>query len=111
MAKKRTRLTGRQVVWTSTAAKQRNSILKYWFKNNKSNSYSLKLLKLSNRKAEEIAENPEVYRQSEFPNTRIASIGHFSIYYKVDDDVVIITAFWGARPEITDKIPISSFKN
>jgi plasmid stabilization system protein ParE len=64
----------KRIVWTATAAKQRNSILKYWVKNNKSNSYSLRLLKLSNQKANAIAKNPKAYRESEFPNTRIASM-------------------------------------
>lgn len=89
----------RRVIWTETAAKQRNSILQYWVKHNKSNSYSIKLLELSNKKTKLIAMNPEMYKLSEYPDTRVASMGHFGIYYKIDRDDVIITAFWDNRQD------------
>ena len=92
MAKKR-------IVWTETAAKQRNSILKFWIKNNQSKAYSLKLLELSNEKTEIIAKNPELYKKSDYPDTRVASMGHFSIYYKIEVDAIIITAFWDNRQD------------
>jgi hypothetical protein len=50
-------------------------------KRNKSNTYSLKLLKLSNDKTQQIAQNTNIYRQSDFPETRVASIGHFSLLF------------------------------
>lgn len=92
MAKKR-------IIWTETAAKQRNNILKFWVKNNQSNIYSLKLLELSNEKAEIISKNPELYKKSEYPDTRVASMGHFSIYYKIEVDAIIITAYWDNRQD------------
>ncbi|MFY0652303.1 MAG: type II toxin-antitoxin system RelE/ParE family toxin [Cyclobacteriaceae bacterium] len=92
-------MADKKIVWTETAANQRNSVLKYWVKRNKSNTYSLKLLKLSNDKTLQIAQNPKIYRQSEFPETRVASMGHFSIYYKIDVNVIIITAFWDNRQD------------
>ncbi len=93
MAKKR------RVVWTETAAKQRNNILRFWVRKNRSNSYSLKLLELSNQKAELIAANPKMYQLSEHPDTRVASLGHFSIYYKMNAKLIVITAFWDNRQD------------
>ncbi|MEP5612993.1 MAG: hypothetical protein ABJP45_12130 [Cyclobacteriaceae bacterium] len=69
----------KKVIWTTTAATQRNSILKYWVKNNKSSSYSLKLLKLSNQKTEITAKNPELYKLSDHPDTKVASMGHSNL--------------------------------
>jgi len=89
----------KKIVWTETAANQRNNILKYWAKRNKSNTYSLKLLKLNNDKTQQIAQNPNIYRQSDFPETRIASMGHFSICYKIEENAIIITAFWDNRQD------------
>ena len=40
-----------------------------------------------------------MYGLSEYPDTRVASMGHFGIYYKIDQDVVIITAFWDNRQD------------
>ena len=89
----------KRVVWTSTAAKQRNSILRYWVNHNKSSEYSIKLLKLSNQKTKAIAQHPEMYRLSEYPDTRVASMGHFSIYYKIDSEATTLTAFWDNRQD------------
>ena len=92
-------MVGRKVIWTETAAKQRRLILEYWLQRNQSATYSLKLLELSNEKAEIIAENPLIYKTSEFPNMRVAAMGHFSLFYKTNDDNVIITAFWDNRQD------------
>ncbi|WP_420319004.1 type II toxin-antitoxin system RelE/ParE family toxin [Ekhidna sp.] len=89
----------RKVIWTQTAARQRRNVLEYWVEHNKSNSYSLKLLKASNSKTELIAKNPKIFREADFPETRIASMGHFSIFYKYNASEIIITAFWDNRQD------------
>ena len=89
----------RKIVWTETAARQRNSILRYWVNRNKSNSYSIKLLRLSNEKAELIASNPSLFRKADFPETHVAAMGHFSIFYKYNQKEIIITAFWDNRQD------------
>ncbi len=99
MADKKNLLTGRQVIWTKTAARQRRNILQYWVKRNKSNTYSLKLLRLSNEKTKLIAKNPRLFRLSEHPDTHVAAMGHFSIYYKITEKEIIITAFWDNRQD------------
>ena len=92
-------MVDRRVVWTATVAKQRRKILKYWLKRNKSNTYPLKLLQLSDEKTKIIAQNPELFHLSDYPETRVAPMGHFSIYYnyKTTDTEIIITAFWDNR--------------
>jgi plasmid stabilization system protein ParE len=89
----------KKIIWTETAARQRRSILEYWFQRNQSPTYSLKLLRLSNEKANLIAENPLIYKAAEFPDTHVAAMGHFSIFYKISDDAIIITAFWDNRQD------------
>ena len=92
-------MAGRKVIWTETAAKQRRLILEYWLQRNQSPTYPLKLLELSNEKAEIIAEDPLIYKTAEFPNMRVAAMGHFSLFYKTTDDTVIVTAFWDNRQD------------
>ena len=54
----------RKIVWTQTAARQRRNILEYWINHNKSNSYSIKLLKASNSKTELISKKPQNFQRS-----------------------------------------------
>ena len=89
----------KKIVWTETAARQRRSILEYWLQRNKSNTYPLKLLRLSNEKANQIATNPFLYKAVDFPETRVATLGHFSLFYKIMDATIIITAFWDNRQD------------
>lgn len=89
----------KKIIWTETAARQRRSILEYWLQRNQSNEYPLKLLQLSNEKANQIAANPMLYKAADFPNIRVATMGHFSLFYKITGDTIIITAFWDNRQD------------
>jgi plasmid stabilization system protein ParE len=89
----------KKIVWTETAAQQRRIILEYWAQHNQSVTYSLRLLEASNEKALRIAAHPLSYRQSEFPDTRVAVLGHFSMFYKVSAEGIVITAFWDNRQD------------
>lgn len=89
----------RNVIWTRTADLQFVGILEYWVNRNKSNAYSKKLLKLVTQRTEQIAKNPLVFRKADFKDTRVASLGNFSIFYKSTKDEIIITAFWDNRQD------------
>lgn len=89
----------RAVVWTRTADIQFVGILQFWVEKNKSNSYSKRLLGLVSDRTEQIAKKPFLYKSADFKDTRVASLGHFSIYYKVFDDRIIVTAFWDNRQD------------
>ena len=87
----------RNVIWTRTADIQFVGILEYWANRNKSNTYSKKLLQLVSKRTKQIAKNPLIYKEADFKNTRVASLGNFSIFYKVTNEEIIITAFWDNR--------------
>jgi toxin YoeB len=72
----------KKVIWTETAARQRRSILEYWVQRNQSSTYSLKLLRLSNEKANQIAEDPLIYKAAEFPDTHVAAMGILVYFIK-----------------------------
>lgn len=71
----------RNVVWTRIADLQFVGILEYWVKRNKSNNYSKKLVKLVSERTKQISEEPLICRATDFKDVRVASLGHFSIYY------------------------------
>lgn len=87
----------RIVVWTRTADLQFVGILEYWVKRNKSNTYAKKLVKLVSERTKQIAEKPLIYKATDFKDVRVASLGNFSIYYKLSDEEIIITSFWDNR--------------
>lgn len=89
----------RNVVWTRTADIQFIGILEYWVERNKSNTYSKKLIRWVAKRTEQIAKNPFSYKSTDFKDIRVASLGNFSIYYKVTDKQIIVSAFWDNRQD------------
>jgi len=87
----------RNITWTITADKQFSGILEYWVKRNKTSTYSRKLLKQVADKTSRIAENPYIYKATNFNKVRVAIMDNFSIFYKIKENEIIITAFWDNR--------------
>ncbi|MHC1777106.1 MAG: type II toxin-antitoxin system RelE/ParE family toxin [Lentimicrobium sp.] len=92
-------MAGIAVFWTNTALKQRNSIFRYWNERNQSNSFAKKLnIKIKGR-LELLKHNPEIGKRTDFANTRTISLGHYSIFYQINNSKLIITSFWDNRQE------------
>ncbi len=89
----------RNIVWTRTADLQFVGILEYWVKRNKSNNFSKKLLRLVTERTLQISENPFIYKSTDFKDVRVTSLRNFSIYYKVTDKKILVTAFWDNRQD------------
>lgn len=89
----------RNVVWTKTADIQFVGVLQYWLDKNKSNTYSKKLIRLVENRIKQIAKTPYTYKSTDFKDVRVASLGNFSIYFKVTEKSIIITAFWDNRQD------------
>ena len=47
----------------------------------------------------QIAKNPLSYKPTDFKDIRVAPFGKFSIYYKITDKQIIVTAFWDNRQD------------
>lgn len=100
----------RTVVWTKTAVKQRREILKYWITRNQTTTYAEKLIHVVSAHIKLIQQYPESFKMTEFPDTRVSPLGHFSIFYKVCDDKIIITAFWDNRQNLKKLVKLISEK-
>jgi plasmid stabilization system protein ParE len=83
----------RKIVWTQTAAKQRREILRYWTIRNGSTKYAEKLIKVIASRVNVIVKDPQSYKTTIYPETRISAMGHFSILYKLTENKIIVTAF------------------
>lgn len=82
------------IIWTEKAEEQLFSILDYWIKRNKSNAYALKLIDEVEDKLSFVAKNPYASVSTDFPETRKCSMKQYSILYKINTDIIFITAFW-----------------
>jgi plasmid stabilization system protein ParE len=87
----------RTIVWTETAAKQRREILRYWTERNKSTAYAEKLIEITAKHLKIISNNPKAYKETEIKGVRESAMGHFSLYYKITFDKLIVMAFWDNR--------------
>jgi ribosomal protein L33 len=86
-----------KVFWTQTAIIQRNRVFEYWNQRNDSTSYSKKLNSSIAERISLLKTNPELGKKTEFKDTRVISLGHYSILYKKSDSKLIITGFWDNR--------------
>lgn len=89
----------RTVVWTETAVRQRREILKYWTKHNGTTRFAEELIKITAERIQIILRHPESFKSTTYPETRESAMGHFSIYYKLEKERLIITAFWDNRQD------------
>jgi plasmid stabilization system protein ParE len=89
----------RRIVWTDTAAKQRREILKYWTERNKGTTYAEKLIEITAKHLKVISKNPEAFKETEIDDVRESAMGHFSLYYKITHDHIIVMAFWDNRQD------------
>ena len=87
----------REIRWTSTANQQYLNVLEYWNQRNKSTAFSIKLADLVTEHLKKISSHPFASKASKYPDTRVTSLGHYSIYYKVFDSQILLTAFWDNR--------------
>jgi len=89
----------RVVVWTITASKQRQEILRYWTEKNGSTLYAAKLIKIVKIRIQTISRNPDAFKPTSFNDVRVSSMGHFSLYYKINETELIVVAFWDNRQD------------
>ena len=86
-----------KIIWTKTAVLQRRKILIYWTKRNKSATYSKKLVFEIKQRVQFLANNPEIYIQTNFSDIRTSTLGHHNIFYQTTSNELIIMAFWDNR--------------
>lgn len=86
-----------KILWTQTALKQRNYIFKYWNKRNKSNTYSKKLNFLIKERTSLLKLQPDLGVKTNFKQTRVIHLSHYSIIYKLNKPNIIIVGFWDNR--------------
>lgn len=92
-------MDGLTLFWTQTAKRQRDYIFEYWNERNKSTRYSKKLNTSIRERTAILKTHPEMGKQTDFKGTRVLSLKHYSILYKIAPKRIIITGFWDNRQD------------
>lgn len=87
----------KRVIWTNTARKARREILEYWIKRNGSNTYSKNLSKLFRIKVALLQAGHYLGKPTDFKDVRVSLVSHFSIFYKVREEDIVIVGIWDNR--------------
>src|SRR5690606_12050256 len=90
------------VVWTETAKNQRREILEYWIKRNGNKRYSRRISATFRKRIKYLVEFNYLGKPTDFKDHRVTAAGHFSIFYKVQTDRIIITSIWDNRQDPDD---------
>ena len=87
----------RKVVWAKEASLERNNIIAYWNRRNKSNIYSKKLLLLIKGAINSIKSTPEVGKPTTRPDTKLRIVRDYFIVYRIKEDSIRILSVWDTR--------------
>lgn len=91
-----------KIYWTHTAIRQRNAIFEFWNKRNGTNKYSDKTkLKIKDRLSL-LKRFPKLGKPSSFKDYRLIPMSHFSLYSRIKEEAIFITAFWDNRQDPTN---------
>lgn len=87
----------KKVVWSLKAQEDRLKILEYWINNNKSKTYSEKLLDLFIQAAELIAEYPQIGKSTNVDNVRFKIVKDYLLFYEETELQIDILLVWDSR--------------
>lgn len=87
----------KRVIWSPRAQAERKEILDYWFKRNKSKTYSRKLNRLFTEAINLIIDYPEIGKRTDLENIRAKIIRDYIMFYEINDDKLFILSIWDTR--------------
>jgi plasmid stabilization system protein ParE len=88
-----------KLFWTITAKKQRDHVFEYWNSRNGNTNFSMKLNQKIRERTSLLKSHPFLGKEIAKWDNRSVSLGHYSIVYKVEEEKIIITAFWDNRQD------------
>ncbi len=86
----------RKIIWAAEAVEQYKRTLLFWKEHNKSNAYSLKIRRTTEKQLQYLLDNPKMgVRVNETQGVRrILVLRKFSVFYKFEDSTITILSFW-----------------
>ncbi len=87
----------RKVIWSIEATIEKDQILGYWFKRNKSKSYPKKLNLLFHQATKWLLKNPLLGRRTSVENVRVKRVKDYFLFYKFDEKNIYVLTIWDTR--------------
>ena len=100
----------KRITWTNTAKQSRCDILQFWITHNKSKTYSKKLSALLREKISLIQAQNYIGKPTDFRDVRATLISHFTIFYKINPEELIIVGIWDNRRNPEDLLKNLDFR-
>ncbi|SDF80990.1 type II toxin-antitoxin system RelE/ParE family toxin [Epilithonimonas hungarica] len=92
-----------EIKWTPEAEKLYFETLEYWINHNKSNTYSLKIIKEVERKEKLLANNPfigAIIIGAKDEVRRVLILENFSLHYRINKTTIEIVSFWANKKDL-----------
>lgn len=89
----------KQIVWSPLARHKRLEILKFWIKNNNSDTYSKKLNKLFKEAGYLISLHPNIGKPTSNDDVRFKIILHYLMFYELRNNKIYILTIWDSRQD------------
>jgi len=87
----------RKVIWSNKAKIKLYTILEFYTVRNKSNSYSVKLIRKLNKEVNVLLKHPDIGQISEIESVRGLIVEDYILFYEYDNDCLIIHSIWDCR--------------
>lgn len=89
----------KQIIWSRNARFQLQSVLEFYLERNKSNVYSLKLLKQLEDLMLTLSQNEYIGRLTSNKSTRVIPMKVYLVFYEINSDAIEIVSFWDNRQD------------
>jgi len=93
----------KEVVWSSLAEIQLQTVLEFYSERNGNSNYSLKLLDEVENLLETIFHSELIGRLTSNKFTRVIPLKTYLIFYEVNNDRIEIVAFWDNRQNLENR--------
>jgi plasmid stabilization system protein ParE len=90
-------MASKKIIWTEKANFERQEILEYWMKRNKSTIYSVKLNKLFIGTIKHLSRNPMIGRKTDFENVCVKLVRNYLIFYECDSEILKVLSIWDGK--------------
>ncbi|MGE5394288.1 MAG: type II toxin-antitoxin system RelE/ParE family toxin [Candidatus Saccharibacteria bacterium] len=96
----------KRIIWSRQAERVFNKILEFYMDRNGSKAYSRKLNQEIHELLSNISRQPFIGIKTENKNIRVVIKGNYKIFYKIEDENLIILLVWDSRQDQESVIEI-----
>ena len=89
----------RKIIWSPDANLDMLNILEYFYKRNRTKTYSKKLYFKIRKSVRLLSKHPFLGIQTDDENIRNLIEGDYAIFYKLDEETIYILSIWDCRQD------------